>query len=1309
MAKSLQRLAMAVMVIGGVMAIAAGPARASRPERPATRVARARGFQLFAGANKLSLEVNRFYCGLTDAGNVCTDVTGSPVLGGGSWPRGTPDQYVFNTGIQVAGVIPSNAGFAWAGDTVGAWGIDTRGPAEHMQALTGIYNSLNTDDVANWPSAAVIRDTSLYDSTLVGRSSISQQDTWMRYWDGAPSLVTGRRHTMGLLVEQRSLAWNFPTGNEDLIYFVFRFTNVTARGSSGVYDGLSSLGYSSTDIDDVKAIGDAFQTQSEAAFNVAIPDGGYTFNNVYVGFTADMDVGDATNNYASADLPFTLATTWKADWREASWQFPSDIFAAPLSTSPGFVGVKLLASPAGLSIFTTYTNPSAPNSLFPDPLNIYQGYRYISGNPSAATGDASSCQYPPSFHLCFLGQAPSDQRQMQSSGPFNLAPGESKVIVVAYMAAPAALTNPGDPTYTLAPYIGNTTLTPGVVPQPDTLFFRPGAIRPIDRAMGWVSAADTNSNQRIDQNEVTVMKGSLLNKALVAQAVFDHKFLLPFAPEAPDFYMVPANNQVTVVWAKSATEDPNGPGDAYFSVAGNPASGALYDPNYRQFDVAGYRVWRGRSPATMEMIAQFDYKNDFISDFTGDFWNGDYNNASGAYRCAPELGITSSCPAAFAANPTPASPSWDIALSVLGPSYPGAVQVKKSGRVALANGDVLITVADTAVTGGGSGFPALQDTGVPFAYQDNQVRNGYRYYYAVTAFDINSLFSGPSSLSSPLITKAIIPRNASGQETAGSLGQPQFIRPDNSAVPSIASMPSLDRATGEFTGPMAQTDLSLGFAAFVPQVISGSGGLELFVDSIVSGDAFAATPGEYHMRVVSPAGADTLVIPFVLGTTNDFFGEPPFQFIGSFEALPVDPVQNARFGAGPNFSLFGQLTFSHGATFDQTSPGRADANAAPSRTSFNGPRWWDGTANENTPNPNAGMCAPSSGGCTVAGPITAGALTNVTALMQVQAYSTVPSTPMRVLEGVTSYLLRAADFKVFWGANGAVDSVIDETHGVPVPFSTDIYASWGILNDSSFVAATRGGNDDNKNLLTWTDVFCPALAIAHVAHTTLTGQAACPQKSGGTAAAVFMNHARLSPIAVASSAFNTPPAAQTGTGFIFYLNGKFFMMQMASLPATGTVWNARFYTGYVRTSSETVAAGYTYTARPRPPTVPGLHVRIDYEGTTFTPSVTTDASMASIHTVPDPYYVTNNAEITTNTKILNFVNVPAQAIVRIYSASGILVNVLTHNDPSGSGELTWNLRNRNNQFVASGVYFYHVEAPDGRTKVGRFTVVNYAQ
>jgi hypothetical protein len=70
------------------------------------------------------------------------------------------------------------------------------------------------------------------------------------------------------------------------------------------------------------------------------------------------------------------------------------------------------------------------------------------------------------------------------------------------------------------------------------------------------------------------------------------------------------------------------------------------------------------------------------------------------------------------------------------------------------------------------------------------------------------------------------------------------------------------------------------------------------------------------------------------------------------------------------------------------------------------------------------------------------------------------------------------------------------------------------------------------------------------------------------------------------------------------------------------------------------------------------------------------------------------------------VNLPAKATIRIYSMSGVLVDIVTHDDPTGAGRAPWDLRNRSNQFVASGVYFYHVSTPDGKSRVGKFTVVN---
>lgn len=65
-------------------------------------------------------------------------------------------------------------------------------------------------------------------------------------------------------------------------------------------------------------------------------------------------------------------------------------------------------------------------------------------------------------------------------------------------------------------------------------------------------------------------------------------------------------------------------------------------------------------------------------------------------------------------------------------------------------------------------------------------------------------------------------------------------------------------------------------------------------------------------------------------------------------------------------------------------------------------------------------------------------------------------------------------------------------------------------------------------------------------------------------------------------------------------------------------------------------------------------------------------------------------------------------IIRIYSSSGVLVALLEHRSSAYGGSEQWNVLSRNNQVVASGVYFYHIEAGDAR-RVGRFTVINVAE
>ena len=110
------------------LAVAAGDAvrRSRGREAEAQAGAQQRGFRLFARSLG-AITINRIYCGLATTGEVCVDSTNSSTIGGGFWPKGTADQYVFNSGLQIAGVIGADANPEWAGDTTGAFFFDPEG------------------------------------------------------------------------------------------------------------------------------------------------------------------------------------------------------------------------------------------------------------------------------------------------------------------------------------------------------------------------------------------------------------------------------------------------------------------------------------------------------------------------------------------------------------------------------------------------------------------------------------------------------------------------------------------------------------------------------------------------------------------------------------------------------------------------------------------------------------------------------------------------------------------------------------------------------------------------------------------------------------------------------------------------------------------------------------------------------------------------------------------------------------------------------------------------------------------------------
>ena len=111
-----------------------------------------RGFRLFASAENI-FTVNRVQCRVFSTGQICA--TGSSTVGGGIWPRGTANQFVFASGINIAGIIePGDRSVnGFAGDTAGAF-FNNTGGSDNSEEIRPIFDSNDAADAAVWPDEA---------------------------------------------------------------------------------------------------------------------------------------------------------------------------------------------------------------------------------------------------------------------------------------------------------------------------------------------------------------------------------------------------------------------------------------------------------------------------------------------------------------------------------------------------------------------------------------------------------------------------------------------------------------------------------------------------------------------------------------------------------------------------------------------------------------------------------------------------------------------------------------------------------------------------------------------------------------------------------------------------------------------------------------------------------------------------------------------------------------------------------------------------------------------------------------------------
>ena len=1066
-----------------------------------------RGFRLFASAENI-FTVNRVQCRVFSTGQICA--TGSSTVGGGIWPRGTADQYVFGSGINIAGIIEAGdrSVNGYAGDTAGAFFNNTAG-GDNSEEVRPIFDSNDAADAAVWPDEARVpcaegttapnclelalgsdAQGALFDPALQGSIAASQGDLWFINWEGNPTRLESRSHPMGVAVETRALGWNFPQGNEDIIYFLYTFYNITSTNEAdyaAVRPSLRPI---------LLEQAATFQAANAARFGINLPAGGYAINDLFAAFVADMDVAQADANYAAVNVPFALGVTYENTFSNGAslgWTFPPAIFgSAPFFPGIGFIGVKYLGSPlnpdtgepVGLTLFGTFSRSSGS---LQDPGDEKQLYRYITGGLLPTDG-ACSLTNPLESKICFVNiSSPADMRFFQSSGPIDLPPGGAGTIVVAYIfAAPVSAGGCPGGGCDVKPAATNADLT--ILGDPTRMA---NGVNKIDTMMGYAgntngSAEDLDAT-RVTQEEFLTVPGSLLRKAQTAQAVFDGKFLLPFAPERPDFFLVPGNNQISVLWQPSPTESTDNP-DPFFAVASQPTidgvANPLYDPNFRSNDVEGYRVYRGRvdNPAELQLLAQFDYVPDPATG-KGIFvdYRGLMNPVPG---CAPELtpAVLTTCDPAILPPPAPGTPFTPGAAASI--DLTGTItQVLPGNRVLLASGDaqVLPGQLDTAFADVAQGRVAqgasftLSNNGVPFVFVDHGVRNSLRYFYTVTAFDVNSLVSGPSSLESARVTKAVTPTPAvSNDTTAVATEEGIFAR--DVLLSQAGSLPTIDPANGTFSGPFPPANgATVQLGALVPSIVGTEGAAAARLDSITLGSPYQGIPHLYWFRAgalgLDPATSTVLSLPILqpeeIGVTTA---------ASSFQAQPVEGDKAANFGGGAGYVLPGDLEFNLVGPDYLTLPGRGCVNIRAgfgdgSNCNYNGSRWFLGpspTTNETVADPIAGNTANFSGA-----PMTnfnnAGGIAGVTTIFQAQCYFAAPGGGCREHTGVLAGAKRAADINVYWGEGGVVDSVIDATHNIPVPFSADrVSSSWGILNPS----AQTGASTDGSATLTELDFAC---------------------------------------------------------------------------------------------------------------------------------------------------------------------------------------------------------------------------------------------
>jgi hypothetical protein len=369
-----------------------------------------------------TFDANRIFNYLENDGTIVTD--DNPVGVGTEWPKGSGRHINYASGLWLGGVVgndtvtaaaeyvsefvPGAVTFDPATPTTPGTPKDKNDQTQQIYKInkSDLANPLGNTDYVNWPAA-----------------------------EGAPTNADGTP----LLIGDQTIWYacnDFDAGAH---------ANLFGSGTMGVELQTTIWGYNRPD-----AFGDMMFVKF-----LVVNKGGKTINNTFASVWADIDLGDANDDYVGCDTTLGLGFNWNegddGDYGVAAPAIGYDFFQGPIipgaatDTAKAFgrrvPGKKNLK----MTSFSKYIRGGGND--FGDPETAIEAYSYMNGlnrvgQPiiDPTTNQPSKFAHPGdpvtgTGWLDPVSHPAADRRFLMTAGPFTMAPGDSQEIVIGMLIA----------------------------------------------------------------------------------------------------------------------------------------------------------------------------------------------------------------------------------------------------------------------------------------------------------------------------------------------------------------------------------------------------------------------------------------------------------------------------------------------------------------------------------------------------------------------------------------------------------------------------------------------------------------------------------------------------------------------------------------------------------------------------------------------------------------------------------------------------------------------------------------------------------